>query len=62
MDGLLLDWVLLPLLILIARIPETVLKTLRQVYVGKGLTYAAAASGVGEMAVWLSRPGSSSPT
>lgn len=53
MDGLLLDWVLLPLLILIARIPETVLKTLRQVYAGKGLTYAAAASGVGEMTVWL---------
>lgn len=53
MDPLVFDWIVLPGLILLARIGETSLKTLRQVYVSKGLKYLASGIGTGEIAVWL---------
>jgi len=52
-DPVLISWVILPTVILIARIVETSLKTLRLVYVAKGLKYLASAIGMGEVAVWL---------
>jgi uncharacterized protein YebE (UPF0316 family) len=47
------DWFLLPLIILVARIGETSLKTVRQVYVTRGYKYLAAGIGTGEIAIWL---------
>ncbi len=47
------DWILLPGLILAARIVETCLKTVRQVYVARGFKRLAAGIGTGEIAVWL---------
>jgi len=52
-DPVLFSWVLLPLIILIARIIETSLKTIRQVYITKGFKYLAAGIGTGEVSVWL---------
>jgi uncharacterized protein YebE (UPF0316 family) len=52
-DPVIYDWILLPGLILVARIGETSLKTVRQVYVAKGLKRLAAGIGTGEVAVWL---------
>jgi uncharacterized protein YebE (UPF0316 family) len=52
-DPVLVSWVILPAVILIARIVETSLKTLRLVYVAKGLKYLASGIGMGEVAVWL---------
>ncbi|MDH7593500.1 MAG: DUF5698 domain-containing protein [Methanomicrobiales archaeon] len=46
-------WVVLPLVILSARIVETSLKTIRQVYIARGFKYLAAAVGTGEISVWL---------
>lgn len=53
MDPLIYDWILLPGLILAARIVETCLKTVRQVYVARGFKRLAAGIGTGEIAVWL---------
>jgi uncharacterized protein YebE (UPF0316 family) len=47
------NWVLLPLVILLARVAETSLKTIRLVYVAKGFKYLAAGIGTGEVAIWL---------
>jgi Uncharacterized protein conserved in bacteria len=52
-DPVLVSGIVLPAVILIARIVETSLKTLRLVYVAKGLKYLAAVIGMGEVAVWL---------
>lgn len=52
-DPILVSWVILPIVILFARIIETSLKTLRLVYVAKGLKYLASIIGMGEVAVWL---------
>ena len=53
MDPVYFEWVILPLVILIARIGETSLKTIRQVYISKGFKYLAAGIGAGEVAIWL---------
>ena len=53
MDPLIYDWILLPGLILVARVGETCLKTVRQVYVAKGFKRLAAGIGTGEVAIWL---------
>lgn len=47
------QWLILPLLILGARIVETALKTIRQAYISRGFKYLAAAVGTGEISVWL---------
>jgi uncharacterized protein YebE (UPF0316 family) len=47
------DPLILACIILIARIGETSLKTVRQLYVNRGYKYLAAGLGTGEMAVWL---------
>ena len=52
-DPVLIGWVILPGIILVARVVETSLKTLRLVYVAKGLKNLAAVIGMGEVAVWL---------
>jgi uncharacterized protein YebE (UPF0316 family) len=52
-DPVFVSWVILPAVILVARIVETSLKTLRLVYVAKGLKYLASVIGMGEVAVWL---------
>lgn len=50
---MIMGWVLLPLVIFIARIVETSFKTVRLVYVAKGYKYLAAGIGTGEVAIWL---------
>lgn len=52
-DPVLVSVVILPVIILTARMVETSFKTLRLVYVAKGLKYLAAVIGMGEVAVWL---------
>lgn len=52
-DPVLFHWILLPLIILVARVVETSLKTIRQVYISKGFKYLAAGIGTGEVGVWL---------
>jgi uncharacterized protein YebE (UPF0316 family) len=44
---------LIPLIILVARIIETTLETVRTVYITRGHTYLASGIGVGKVAIWL---------
>ncbi len=52
-DPVFIAWFVLPAVIFTARVVETSFKTLRLVYVAKGLKNLAAVIGMGEVAVWL---------
>ena len=53
LDSSLYAWIILPFLILIARVVDVSLGTIRVIFISKGLKYLASAIGFFEILIWL---------